>query len=102
MRLFKCHAVMRLLAHENTHVVRTYTVAADSWEKARAHVQDEEPGAEFVTIPVETATVLAEFTLMSVREVADLRAACNWREKQPSITASAVSHVDPRDVGSKR
>ena len=102
MKLFKCHAVMPLLARKHAHVVRTYTVAADSWEEARAHVQDEEPGAEFVTIPVETATVLAEFTSMSVREVADLRAACNWREKQPPITAAAVPHVDPRDVGSKR
>ena len=102
MKLFKCHAVMPLLAHEHAHIVRTYTVAADSWEEARAHVQDEEPGAEFVTIPVETATTLVEFTSMSVREVADLRAACKWREKHPPTTAAAVPHVDPRDAGPKR
>jgi hypothetical protein len=102
MKLFKCHAVMPLLAHEGTHVVKMYVVAADSWECARALVRDEEPFAEFVTMPVETlAVLLAEVASMSAQEFADLRSACNWREKQTPMTACSVPYIGPRDVGSK-
>jgi hypothetical protein len=102
MKLFKCHAVMPLLAHEHTHVVRTYMVAADSWELARARVRDEEPGAEFVTVPVETSAVLlAEVTSLGEQEFADLRSACEWREKQAPRIADSVPHVGQLNVGSK-
>ena len=83
MKLFTCHVVMPLSRHDRTHVVKTYVVAAASWQMARTRVQDEEPGAEFVTVPVEKPIVLlAESASMSEREVAELHSACNWREEQ--------------------
>ncbi len=102
MKLFKCHAVMPLLAHEHTRVVRTYVVAADSWEWARDRVRDKEPSAEFVTVPVETSAVLlAEVTSLSEQEFADLRSACKWREKQAPSIADSVPHVGRLNVGPK-
>jgi len=93
---------MPLLARARAHVVRTYTVAAESWEEARVRVQNEEPGAEFVTIPVETATVLTEVTSMSAREIADLRSACNWREEHPPKPVDVAPQFGPRDVRRNR
>ena len=91
MKLFKCRAVMPLLAHEHTHLVKTYLVIAEGWEQARARVQGERPGAEFVTIPVETPDVLlVTLDSMSAREAADLRSACDWREQNAPIYAEPV------------
>jgi len=90
MKLFKCHAVMPLVGHERTHVVKTYVVAADTWERARARIREEEPGALLVTMPAETpAVLLANVTSMSEREFADLRSACKWHE-QHVLDAAAV------------
>ncbi len=102
MKMFQCRAVMPLLAHERTHVVRTYLVVADDWEQARARVQDEPPGAEFVTIPVETPDVLL-LTLdsMDIREVADLRSACEWREQHARGLAESVPVAVPRGAESQ-
>ena len=94
MKLFTCHVVMPLGQRDRTHVVKTYVVAATSWELARTRVRGEEPGAEFVTVPVEKPMVLlAEFASMSEREVADLRAACNWREEQIARGAASALHA---------
>jgi hypothetical protein len=83
MKFFKCYAVMPLLGHERTHAVKTYIVAAECREGARALVLDEAPGAEFVTMPVETPAVLmVEVMWISEREFADLRTANGWREQQ--------------------
>ena len=102
MKLFKCHAVMPLVDHDRQHVVKAYVVVAESWEAARVRVRNEEPEAEFVTMPVEKPVVLlAEFTSMSEREVADLRAACNWREEQTPRSGAPLSRSDHRAVGSK-
>lgn len=81
MRLFKCHAVMPLFGHERRHVVRTYVVIASTWQEARARIRGQEPGAEFVTVPVEIADALmVDVASMSGRELADLRFACTWNE----------------------
>jgi hypothetical protein len=102
MKLFKCHAIMPLVGQDRMHVVKTYVVAAESWESARARVRDEEPGAEFVTMPVEEpAVLLAEFASMSEREVADLRSACNWREEQMPRAAASVPRVGQWTEGPK-
>jgi hypothetical protein len=83
MKLFKCHAVLPLVGPARAHVVRTYVTIADNWAQARARVREEEPGAVFVTTPVETPTPLLTGTAaMDERELADLRAACAWHEKQ--------------------
>ena len=83
MKFFKCYAVMPLVGHERTHAVKTYVVAAESREGARALVMDEAPGAEFVTMPVATPpVVMVEVMWISEREFADLRTANGWREKQ--------------------
>jgi hypothetical protein len=102
MKLFKCHAVMPLLGHERTHVVKTYVVAAENWEWARTRVRGEEPGAEFVTVPVETPSALqVEIGSMSEREFADLRSACDWREQQAQRAADAMPCARPIAAGSK-
>jgi hypothetical protein len=102
MKLFKCHAVMPLVGRDRMHVVKTYAVAAESWTSARARVRDEEPGAEFVTMPVETpAVLLAGSALMSEREVADLRSACSWREDQMRCAAGWAPNAGQRTLGSK-
>lgn len=96
MNLFKCRAVMPLLAHERTHAVRTYLVVAESAEEARARLVAQRPGAEFVTIPVEAPDVLlVTVDAMDEREVADLRSACEWREKQAPIFADSVPLAGP-------
>lgn len=102
MKLFKCHAVMPLVGRDRMHVVKTYVVAAESWATARARVRDEEPAAEFVTMPVEApAALLAEFGSMSEREAADLRSACNWREEQMPRAAASVPRPGQSTFGSK-
>jgi hypothetical protein len=102
MKLFKCHAVMPLVGRDRVHIVKTYVVASENWGTARARVRDEEPGAEFVTMPVETPAVqLVEFAPMSEREVADLRSACNWREEQMPRAAAPVPHAGQSTLGSK-
>lgn len=102
MKLFKCRAVMPLLAHEHTHVVKTYVVVADCWEQARARVQGERPGAEFVTVPVETPDVLmVTLDSMSAREFADLRSACNWREQQAPRFADSFPLAGPSSAESQ-
>ena len=83
MKLFTCHAVMPLVGHERTHLVRTYVVLASAWQEARARVRSQEPGSEFVTVPIETPDVLTiDVTSMSEAEFADLRYACNWNESR--------------------
>jgi hypothetical protein len=99
MKMFQCRAVMPLLAHERTHVVRTYLVVAADWEQARARVQGERPGAEFVTIPVEAPDVLlTALDSMDEREAADLRSACEWREKQVLGLAEPGPDAGPRSA----
>lgn len=92
MKFFKCYAVMPLVGHERTHAVKTYVVVAESREGARALVLDEAPGAEFVTMPVETPAVLmVEVMWISEREFADLRTANGWREKQRLPETDAIA-----------
>jgi hypothetical protein len=81
MRLFKCHVVLPLVAHERTHVVRTYVTNAPSWQEARTRVRQHETAAEFVTVPCAMPDVLMiNVSSMSQRELADLRSACDWNE----------------------
>jgi len=81
MKLFKCHAVLPLIQHERTHVVRTYVTIAQTWQEARVRVRDQEASAEFITVPAEMPGVLMiNVSSMSQRELADLRSACGWRE----------------------
>ncbi|HXX84131.1 MAG TPA: hypothetical protein VEN29_09125 [Casimicrobiaceae bacterium] len=81
MKLFKCHAVLPLIAHERTHVVRTYVTSAETWQEARLRVRAQETTAEFITIPSEMPDVLMiDVSSMSQRELADLRSACGWNE----------------------
>ncbi len=83
MKLFKCHAVLPLVGRARAHVVRTYVTVADSWQEARAAIRREEPGAIFVTTPVEApAPLLACVASVDERELADLRSADEWYEKQ--------------------
>jgi len=101
MNLYRCRAVMPLLAHEPTHLVKTYLVVADSCEQARARVQDELPGAEFVTIPVAIPDVLLlAVDSMDEREAADLRAASVWRENHAPHADSAPP-ADPGNTESQ-
>ena len=37
MKLFKCHAVLPLLAYERAHAVRAYVTIAATWQEAVAH-----------------------------------------------------------------
>jgi hypothetical protein len=81
MKLFKCHVVLPLVAHERTHVVRTYVTNARSWQEARTRVSQNETAAEFVTVPCVMPDVLMiNVSSMSERELADLRSACDWNE----------------------
>jgi len=83
MRLFKCHAVLPSTGRSDTHVVRTYVTIAGTWQQARARVRDEEPGAEFVSLPVETTgTVMTQVWSITPHELAGLRLACEWNESQ--------------------
>src|SRR5271170_5892913 len=103
MKLFKCHAVLPLVGHANTHVVITYLAIAATWEGARAGIGAEQPGALFVTTPVETpAPLLLSATSMSEREFADLRAACAWYEKQVRDAAAGSLTFWPDKTGSLR
>jgi hypothetical protein len=93
MKLFKCHAVLPLVGYARTHVVRTYLTIADTREEARACIGEEEPSAVFVTTPDETpAPLLAGTGSMDERELADLRSACEWYEKQ--VLDAAARPVD--------
>jgi len=81
MKLFKCHVVLPLIAHERTHVVRTYVTTAQTWQEARTRVSEHEAAAEFVTVPCEMPDALMiNVSSMSQRELADLRTACDWNE----------------------
>src|SRR5262249_58238354 len=81
VKLFKCHAVLPLIAHERTHVVRTYVTSAETWQEARLRVRAHETTAEFVTVPSEMPDVLMiNVSSMSQRELADLRSASHWSE----------------------
>ena len=82
MKLFKCHAVT---AREGarSYLVRTYVMMANNWQEVRARIQDQEPGAEIVTVPVEiSGALMIDVKLISEREFADLRSACEWNEDQ--------------------
>ena len=96
MKLFKGHAVLPLVGHARTHVVRTYVTIADTWAEARARIREEEPSAVFVTMPVETpAPLLAGTASMDERELADLRAACEWHERQVLAAAARPVYAGP-------
>ena len=83
MKLFKCHAIMPSVVGRGSYLVRTYVVIASTWQEARARVWNQEPRAEFVTMPGEVADALIiNDEVMSEREFADLRAACKWSESQ--------------------
>jgi len=81
MKLFKCHAVMPLVGHEEMHTVITYVVVAHTWQEARARVLQTVPGVEFVTVPSAMTDVVATGNAsISERELEDLRSACAWNE----------------------
>ena len=83
MRLFKCHAVLPASGRDESHVVRTYLTIANTWREARARVRDEEPGAEFISLPSETTdTVMMQVWSINAHELAGLRLACEWNESQ--------------------
>jgi len=83
MRLFKCHAVLPVSGRDPSHVVRTYLTIASTWQEARARVRDEEPGAEFISLPSETTdTVMMQVWSINAHELAGLRLACEWNESQ--------------------
>jgi len=83
MKLFKCHAIMPSVVGRGSYLVKTYVVIASTWQEARARVWNQEPRAEFVTMPGEVAEALIiNDEVMSEREFADLRAACKWSESQ--------------------
>ena len=92
MKLFKGHAVLPLVGQALAHGVRTYVAIAATWEEARSRIGEAEPGAVFVTTPVETpAPLLCGTTSMSERELADVRSACAWHEKQGQDAAAPLS-----------
>lgn len=83
MRLFKCHAVLPSTSRTDGHVVRTYMTIANTWQEARARIRDEEPGAEFISLPSETAdAVMTQIWTIAPHELAGLRLACEWNESQ--------------------
>ncbi|TMH30644.1 MAG: hypothetical protein E6H66_17895 [Betaproteobacteria bacterium] len=83
MKLFKCHAVLPLLAYERAHAVRAYVTIAATWQEARSRVREQEGNAEFVTVPCEMPDVwMLNVSSMSQRELADLRSACEWKENR--------------------
>ena len=93
MKLFKGHAVMSRESGVRSHLVRTYVVMAGTWQEARARIRDRDPSAEFVTIPVEIAgALMVDLKLMSEREVADLRSACEWTEHQFQDRLGPLGH----------
>jgi hypothetical protein len=92
MKLFKGHAVLPLVGLAHAHGVRTYVAIAATWEEARSRIREAEPGAVFVTTPVETpAPLLCATTSMSERELADVRSACAWHEKQGQDAAAPLA-----------
>ena len=98
MKLFKCHVVLPLVAHERTHVVRTYVTAAQNWQEARTRVGEHEAAADFVTVPCEMPDALMiNVSSMSQRELADLRSACDWNEGRlgDPVTAASVRKRGP-------
>jgi hypothetical protein len=102
MKLFRGHAVLPLVGQAHAHGVRTYVVIAATWEEARSRIREAEPGAVFVTMPVEApAAQLCATTSMSELELEDLRSACAWHEKHlhdaagPSLTV-APTHERPK------
>ena len=100
MRLFKCHAVLPLVAHERTHAVRSYVAVAPTWQDARARVRAHERAAEFITVPCEMPDVLMiNVSSMSQRELADLRSACDWNEERLDGADGGVDRPPP--MGSK-
>jgi hypothetical protein len=82
MKLFKCHAVI-LRSDSRGYIIRTYIVIAKTWQEARLRVRDQEPRSEFVTVPAETSDpLMIDGRLMTKREFADLRSACEWNERR--------------------
>lgn len=95
MKLFKGHAVLPLVGQAQAHGVRTYVALAATSEEARARIREAEPGALFVTTPVEAPAVLLCATAsMSEREFAEVRSACAWHEEQGRDAAAPLS-LDP-------
>ena len=85
MRLFKCHAVLPSAGRSDTHIVRTYLTMAATWQEARSFVRDEEPGAQFISLPSETTgVVMTQVWSITTHELAGLRLACDWNESQRS------------------
>jgi len=83
MRLFKCHAVLPPSGRTDVHVVRTYVTMAATWQEARSHIREEEPGADFISLPSETKdTVMTQVWSITAHELAGLRLACEWNESQ--------------------
>ena len=83
MRLYKCHAVLPSTGRDGTHVVRTYVTVAATWQQARARIHEEEPGAEFISLPSEaTDVVITQVWSINAHELAGLRLACEWNESQ--------------------
>ncbi len=81
MRLYKCHAVLPSSGRAEEHVVRTYVTIAASWQEARARIRQEEPGAEFISLPSETSdAVITKVWSINPHEFAGLRLACEWNE----------------------
>jgi hypothetical protein len=100
MKLFRGHAVLPLVGQ--AHGVRTYVAIAATSEEARARIREAEPGALFVTTPVEApATLLCGTTSMSEREFADMRSACAWHEKHHQDAAAPLA-VGPTQERPKR
>ena len=94
MKLFKCHAVMPLVGHEEMHAVTTYVVVAHTWQEARARVLQVVPGVEFVTVPSVMSDVLATGTAaISERELEDLRSACAWNESAAHSELETLGRV---------
>ena len=83
MRLYKCHAVLPSTGRDDMHVVRTYVAVAATWQDARARIREEEPGAKFVSLPIETnGAVVTQVWSINAHELAGLRLACEWNESQ--------------------
>ena len=83
MKLYKCHAVLPSNGRDGTHVVRTYVTLAHTWQEARARIREEEPGADFISLPSETPdVVMTQVWSINSHELAGLRLACEWNESQ--------------------
>jgi hypothetical protein len=82
MKLFKCHAVIPR-ADGRGYIIRTYIAIATTWQEARIQIRVHEPRSEFVTVPAETPDpLMIDGRLMTKREFADLRSACEWNEQR--------------------